>query len=428
MGSTPRDLFVSEDGGDNWTIVTSDRPSAYPKDQLRVAKFDMPSWIEDYIYSMSGGIQFAPTSSEAKTEIWLSTGFGVLRANDLMSEPVIFNGNQAMNGLEELVITQVEGLPSGSLGEFATVVMDQSAFIFKDDGSIPLSKASTLPIANGTGIGFAYQDPQSIYFVGGTHHYEVPFASISTDGGETYSPLNPPSEDTFAGNIAVSAEDPKNIVWIPADNDSYPGIHPPMHTYNGGKTWAPVLGLPPASNPISNPYFHSKVIAADTVNSETFYYYDQFRKEAKLYRSTDGGRSFNVVNENLRTHWKVNLKAAPNVEGEVWLGLPEKGLWFSSDGGETFVEVTGFSDLKAFGLGAPLPGRTKYTVYVVAKMNDRWGIFYSSDLGNSWSVFNTENKVPLFGATSIGASLQNPGRVMVGTSGRGLFRGDLPLE
>ncbi|MBD1879676.1 hypothetical protein [Coleofasciculus sp. FACHB-T130] len=60
---------------------------------------------------------------------------------------------------------------------------------------------------------------------------------------------------------------------------------------------------------------------ANKVDGNTFYYYS----DSKVYRSTDQGASFSVVNSsipNIRSdYYSYALKTVPDAKNEVWLSL-----------------------------------------------------------------------------------------------------------
>jgi hypothetical protein len=191
-----------------------------------------------------------------------------------------------------------------------------------------------------------------------------------------------------------------------------------LRTANNGASWQTVSGLP---NGTKGPWNWSQPLAADTVNGNTFYY---LAEDGKVYRSTDGGLSFKVVNSSLAGEWWHTLKTVPGVAGEVWVSLNWKGLYRSTDGGATFAKIAGVERAYLFAFGKPQPGSTIPALYLYGRItNNGDGIFRSLDRGKTWTRMGDLNKTIGNNPNVMEASKQEFGLVFIGSGGRGIYYG-----
>ncbi len=161
------------------------------------------------------------------------------------------------------------------------------------------------------------------------------------------------------------------------------------------------------------------------MQGDTFYLY----KDGKFYRSRDGGAHWTQTPANLPRpddKWKgpQTVRATPGMKGEVWISLDKKGLFRSSDGGDSFTKVPNVERAYLMAFGKNAPGQSNPALYVLGSINGVWAFFRSDDLGQSWlhisDETNTINKEP----NTLAADRQVFGRIYVGTGGRGIFYGE----
>ena len=228
----------------------------------------------------------------------------------------------------------------------------------------------------------------------------------SFDGGLTWEPFasygdaSHPEELRF-GNIAISADDVDNMVWLPTFNA-------PVHfTSDGGATWTP--GIRPgtedrvgddgenAGGSHFDYFLRREVLVADPVAPATFYL---FHQDLGLYRSTDGGATREQRSAaGLPTGWTVGwfnaeLTTVPGREGHLVYtpGQLVEGvfpMFESLDGGATWKSIHGTSAVDAIGFGAPLDGSDDPAVYIPGAVNGSAGIYRSGDLMTSWELVGT---------------------------------------
>jgi hypothetical protein len=422
-GNTPRDFFLSENGGVNWISIGAD--AAYN----RQSTFSVPDWYSEteHLWSRAGGGMFDSADSN---RLWISTGYGVYRTDDVGANPVRFKMKEIMKGLEEIVGTQVFAYPEGAGAAFAATVMDKVGFVFKGPATLPDKKMGLgqYSIANGTGYAFSWQNPDYQVIVGGTHNYAGTVAARSTDGGVSWTQMAMPTGtasaygSTFAGNVAVSSTDPNRILWVPLNVSWYDSEmkHVPVYSTDGGARWSAITGLPRNANPVSQIWFRSCILVADTVDGDVFYFYEEAYPSAKIHRSSDGGRTFSVVNNSeVPGSYIVKMQAAPDVEGELWVGVDGKGVYYTRDGGVQFQAAGQWEDFFSFSVGPRSGQAGAPMLYVHGKRDGTEAVYRSNDWGETWALLPVE--VPLVKINDLAASLQEPGDLVFATAGRGLF-------
>ena len=118
------------------------------------------------------------------------------------------------------------------------------------------------------------------------------------------------------------------------------------------------------------------------------------------------------------------VKAAPGMEGEVWISQSRNGLYRSSDGGNTFTKVEGVQMARLIAFGKNPPGKSHPAVFVQGTVNNiEDGVFRSDDMGETWIRINDSNSKIGNIPNSMEGDRQVFGQVFIGTNGMGVFRG-----
>jgi photosystem II stability/assembly factor-like uncharacterized protein len=223
----------------------------------------------------------------------------------------------------------------------------------------------------------------------------------SDDGGETWTAFSShPARARGGGEIAISS-DGHTIVWEVGSTTS--------RSTDLGKTWKATQGLPRALRPI-----------ADRVDPNRFYAFDA--RDGQIFISTDGGATFSSAARNLPRQ-DGQLRAVPQKSGELWLAADNQ-LFHSSDAGRSFTKITTADKADKIGFGAPPPGKDYPAIFLTGSVNGVEGLFRSDDAAQSWLRIDDDQH--RFGWLNV--VIGDPrvyGRVYVGTSGRGIVRGDL---
>ena len=230
----------------------------------------------------------------------------------------------------------------------------------------------------------------------------------TTDGGENWAPVTDGQiTSASVGAVAVPETEP-NTVYIGMGESAIRGdIMPGDGVYkstDAGKTWKHI-GFE-GSDAISK-------IRVDPTNANIVYVADFGKysvpsEQRGVFKSTDGGRTWRkVLYKNASTGGSdiaidqsnpnvmyASLWEAYRKEWGMSSGGPGSGLYKSTDGGETWTEIT-----RAPGLPAGLDGKIGVSVSPVDPNrvfalveNENGGLFRSDDAGATWTMVNNERR------------------------------------
>ena len=232
----------------------------------------------------------------------------------------------------------------------------------------------------------------------------------TTDAGENWAPVTDGQiTSASVGAIAVSESNP-DIVYIGMGESCIRGnIMAGDGVYksvDAGKTWAHI-GFE-KSEVISKIRIHPT--NPEIVFVAAFGKYSVPNEERGVYKSTDGGKTFRKVlyRDNKTAAIDITIdRNNPNVmyaamweayrkEYTMSSGGPGSGLFKSTDGGETWTEITRAKGLPADGLvgriGVDVSGANSNRVYALVE-NDKGGLFKSDDAGATWSLVNDNRNI-----------------------------------
>ena len=218
----------------------------------------------------------------------------------------------------------------------------------------------------------------------------------TVNAGTTWEPI---FDDQPSYSIGCVTIDPNNalVVWVgTGENNSQRSVSNGDGVYksvDGGKSWTNV-GLETSE--------HIAKIVVDPRDSNTVYVASQgplWRSggERGLYKTTDGGESWNLVLEISENTGVTDLLMDPRDPDvliaasyqrrrHVWTlidGGPESALYKSTDGGESWDELTGglpSDDVGRIGL-AQAPARPDVVYAIIEAANDAGGLYRSVDAG-----------------------------------------------
>jgi photosystem II stability/assembly factor-like uncharacterized protein len=231
----------------------------------------------------------------------------------------------------------------------------------------------------------------------------------TTDGGDTWAPVTDGQiKSSSVGAVAVSESNP-DIVFIGMGESCIRGnIMPGDGVYkstDAGKTWAHV-GFS-ESQAISRVRIHPT--NADIVYVASFGKYGADSDERGVFKSTDGGKSWRkTLFRNAKTG-AVDLSIDPSnpnviyaalweayrLEYQMSSGGPGSGLFKSTDGGETWREITRATGMPTgvIGrIGVSVSGADSNRVYALVE-NENGGLFSSSDGGGTWTLVNSNRNI-----------------------------------
>jgi hypothetical protein len=235
----------------------------------------------------------------------------------------------------------------------------------------------------------------------------------SSDGGETWSPVAPnisyivppvDDEEIAEGGVVAVSADGNSFVWAPNN-------YRVVCYVDGG--WNVVDSLP------RNAY-----VCSDRVNPDVFYAY----AEGTFYVSTDGGLTFTAKEKIEDGPETAKIKAVPGKEGHVWIPGSYTGLWYTTDGGDSYTKINGIKRSDVVGFGKAKDGADYLAVYAVCEIEGVNAVYRSDDMGKSWIRINDDKHQ--YGSINyaITGDLRVYGRVFVATNGRGIVYGDLVDE
>jgi len=229
----------------------------------------------------------------------------------------------------------------------------------------------------------------------------------TTDGGENWASVTDGQiKSASVGAIAVSESNP-DVVFIGMGETCIRGnIMPGDGVYkstDAGKTWIHVgFGQ---SDGISKIRIHPT--NPNIVFVASFGKYSVPSEERGVYKSTDGGKSWRKVLYRNPNTAAIDIsidRNNPNVmyaamweayrkEYQMSSGGAGSGLFKSTDGGETWTEITrnpGMPSGVVGRIGVAVSGASSNRVYALVE-NDKGGLFRSEDAGATWKLIN-ENR------------------------------------
>lgn len=430
-----RVILRSENGGDSWIEVPKtifqNEPAYYPKPR--------PSNYNAYVGEWgNAGLAFDPASSET---VWQTNGFGVVYTPKInAASPTWF---WSMNGIEELVVRNIKAPPAmasnpAGSAELMSVVADMIGFRHANTNDVPSATLAPIDyVAGATGIDYAAQKPEYVAFVGwdqdkGEESWKSVRTGFSSDNGKTFTPFANTSPGS-AGIIAMSANNPDNMVWAPS-NKALPQV-----TFDRGKTWTKAKTADgkdlPASWKLSNEWWHGQLLVADRLDGKRFYYFEGER----FFTSSDGGATWTAsaldgAQQGLPPWWTVDTNVVVNPErtGQVFMTfapntnqLETFKMFRSDDFGMTFkpVESASVVNFAAFGRG-DVAGSPYLFIHGRVNGATKDGVYRSRDLGSSWELVSQPDENQFGKVVTMTASPTKKNAVYIGTGGRGIFVGN----
>lgn len=396
-------IYRSSDGGTNWILIGS-------SDAGLIRSPDVPWWPNHFFSSATSALALDPHRSG---RIFLTDWFGIWMTSDIWGPVTEWYTHQ--KGHEEIVSYVLASPPEGP--PLYSLMADVAGFRHDNLDEFPQDRITR---ANeGMDITYCHSQPEYMALLDATSWSgDNTSLRISSNTGETWQTRLLP-EGSVGGRLAYSATDPDLLVYLPANSVPY-------YTTDRGLSWNEGTGIP--SGAVRDGYIWNpdRVLAADGIDGNRFY----IHREREVYVSEDGGATWNRKNNTLlpsRSGWYHWLTTAPDMDGEVWVSLGGNGLWRSENGGSSFTKIQQIGISRLIGWGKAAPGKNHPTVFVYATINGQWGLFRSTDLGNSWTRLTDTNFNFGGDPVVVQGDGQMFGRVYVGTGGRGVFYGQ-PTE
>lgn len=438
--------YRSLNGGNSWS------PLQTPSVRSATGDVTWHAWTSEDFFS-TAQVRFDPTVAG---KIWIAQGIGVWTAQvDDATTRITWQATS--RGIEQLVVNDIIAPPGGKP---VTAAWDRAVFYNESLDSFPATHGPTRNFNSAWNLDWSPANPSFIVANTSDHRNccldqgNPTQAGWSSDGGRTWTtfaslpnidasinPTNPtkpfgdpdayPANRFGFGDIAVSANDVDNIIWLPSWNRQ------PAYTLNRGASWT-IIRLPGEVNNEYNSHFanylNRKVLAADRVLASTFYYYNAAGTNITgVWRTTNGGRNWSRVFSGTITDFSIfnaTLKSVPGQAGHLFFtpgplsGDPDVPLRRSVDGGATWTSVPGASRVHAFGFGKPRAAGGYPTIFIAGTVNGQYGIYRSTDEGVTWESMGFPNN-SLDNVNTIDGDKDVFGRVYVGFSGSGATYGDM---
>lgn len=418
-------LWSTTDGGSHWKTHS-----------VAISSPQIP-WLEktDLAKYMSAGrLIFDP---KVQGKLWFAEGMAVWTTDDVDQATVHWTSHA--RGIDEIVASSVVSPPGGKP---VSAAADRQGFLFDD-----LNAARRKPLVDqrfdgGTSIDYSGGSPLDVAWIGAEYNlYNDPSrrdrGAYSSDGGKTWKQFTGLNSAMFGGEIAVSATNPKVLVWVPTHFDSTTEyLTHPVGVYvstDAGASWTH-QDAPGGSDALHRYlwWFTRRALAADRVTGDFYLMSD----DGHFYVSADGvGGSWNEAKfappcvESDACHVYGQVQAVPGAAGKLWAGVGKGGLYVSDDlGASPWKKLPGVDEARAFGFGVPLSGSTAPTVFLYGRANrdETFGLYRSSDDGVTW-VRLSEAPLDLYNeVNTVSGDPSVPGRVYVGFAGNGFVYGDDP--
>jgi hypothetical protein len=403
-------ISVSYDGGATW--------SGYGGN-YQLAATDVPWLATTGTYMTIGGTVFNP---QVPNELIASAGVGVWTTNIPTSgftsnTPVVWTSQSI--GIEQLVANEIIVPPGGNP---VLASWDRPFFYINNSNAYPAiySPNTGNSLTHGWSVDYASSNPS--FIVGIADNWGTEKSGYSTNGGKTWTtfPSFPSGLDGKIGGT-IAASSPTNIIWAPAG-----GIDP-YYTLDSGKTWNPITlpGISSWSRFDSAYYLDVRTVTADRVLPNTFYLY---YAGAGVYKTTNGGSTWTQVYSgqlSAYSYYNAELQSVPSKVGNLFFtggpqsGYPNEPFMFSNDGGATWAAVPNVTQVNCFGFGAPAPGQSYPSIYIVGWVNNVYGIWQSVDDAQSWTQIGTYPTGNLDKIKTISGDPNIYGQVYVGFAGSG---------
>lgn len=228
----------------------------------------------------------------------------------------------------------------------------------------------------------------------------------TTDGGVSWQPMTDGKVDTGAfGGVAVCEANP-DIVYATTGEAQLRGNILPGNgvwkTSDGGKTWAKI-GLEKVHN-FSRVRIHPK--NCDTVFVAGFGHYGADNEDRGVFRTQDGGKTWTKALYRDAKTGAVDISIDPANPDVIYAALweawrkpwgmssggPGSGLFKSSDGGNSWTEISRAPGLPRDGLlgkiGVSVSPADPNRVYAIIEHEAAGGVYASNDGGKSWEKRN----------------------------------------
>lgn len=388
-------IYRTTDGGATWEgLFTGDGQNRIFEMDYSVAKWLDWGGETAKLGWMMGDIEMNPFNSD---EITYGTGATVFRSKNLTkwgNETVVFE--VYCEGIEETAVNALDA-PNSDEIRLYSAMGDIDGFAHRDVDKAPEVLNENGAQGGAVDIACSYGNPDVVARTGNANYC----ISISTDGGKTWKQVRKPTKGGDSGKVAVNA-DGTVIYWT---NNTAAAV---FKSEDNGENWTQ----------LDKPFAKAQ-IECDCINPDVLYVYTS----GSLYISTDKGATFK--SSSLFIPEGGVIVPNPEKEGELWLASNFGGVFLITDFGNGELKRTNIQSAVQVAVGAPEAEGKPMTLYAIGTNNGIYGIWRSTDQGESWQRINDD--MHQFGAigTSLAADRKVFGQVYFGSNGRGILMGRL---
>ena len=417
MNGLRKGLYYSSNTGESWT-----------RKEVIVEQV-IPWHGENYPGAAASSIIFHP---EDRDVVYITDWYSVYKTQNFRADTSFWN-NKISTGHEELVCLNLATPPENQKNiSLYSAHADVGGFGHKDVNEYPdivFRDGDQQTLKNTTGLAFCEKQPETLYRIGAVDHDgDQSYFARSNDFGLNWE-IQPGYRSEWKwGRVAVSAKDPGRVVVATVDG----GI---LYTNDGGRTFE--KSRFDGSTGLRGPVFrYAYPLTSDKVNGGTFYFYSW--DDSSFHRSLDFGETWTRIDTNLpapeRSYYShqldkdyYSLISIPENEGHLFLALADEGLFFTTDGGESWSKIEQIIEAPLVAAGKAFPGKDYPAVYVLAKMKEDEALWYyvSLDQGDTWKRINDESVRIGNNPEIMAADRQVHGKVYVGTNGSGIAVGNI---
>jgi hypothetical protein len=444
--SRPDTLVVASDGVIKGAGIFATRNSAAPQPDWVAMPTNLangadgttwPTESDVLNYLSTGQIRFFDG------KIWLAEGVGMWRTDAGFTDSLTWHF--ASDGIEELVGNAVYKPAHAPL---LTAQWDRGLMRHPDPTNREPSKGQEAGFPYTSQFGSAWDisgsptDPDFVVAVLDDHQdlsgRTVPerrASGYSTDGGKTWSRFAALSNgtapsDLLFGNIAVSAHDNGNLVWVPSN---LTGRETKVYySRDAGATWSSgqMNGLE-SGQFLHNQYTQArKILVADPDTPGVFYALGSDATGAAiLWKSVDGGATWDAAWASGPAEVGSNgfkYDSTLVATGEYLIAAPGTGggcFYRSRDGGQ-WEKMCTLEGALGMGVGAPITGGSgNAALYTYGTVDGATGIYRSTDYGTHWQRLSGEPGGLYMGIRALAGDPEISGRVYVALNGGGYLVG-----
>lgn len=410
-------------------------------------------WVLGTAAGAAGGCIFDPSQSNV---LYIGTGVGPVYMTPDSTSTAHWTFQVA--GIEQMVAKWAFSPPGGNM---MLTAMDRAIWSIADPSIYPVGygtryNVGSKVIMEGYAGDYATGTPSTIACI--SENWGVTQASAySTNGGGSGTTLGNPSNWTLmnvssitdlsggtgAGCIACGSA--TNWAWAICRG----GI---WVTQNAGASWTkPAISGVAASGDAGwddQQYFDRHIIAADRVNTGTFYAWLGYTtggggSTLGIYISTNGGVTwtrqftgeFDLIAGGHNSAYNATLRSVPGQAGNFFFTsgqganagtLPfHRGVWNGTT--LTLSTVANVTNVFSFGFGAPTPGGDGYpAIYIYGQVSGVWGVWRCDNFltAQTWTqLLNNDGSSSIWPMGSfdqvniVEGDMNNYGRCYVGFAG-----------